>query len=258
MSLLPAVAADSAAEELAGLLPVHYVGAKLVSVVYRVDARDADEAIGDSRVRAVRLPLDSALLTVTWFHYPESSIGAYEELAVSVIATRAGPPRRLPLLRALMGDAAVGGFVLHLPVTSELACRGGRELFGFPKTVQEIDIAWLPNTFVGSVHAGHARVLSMHVPLARGIPVHIGALSTFSVREGTLLAARVSLRGGRAQLLPATNVSLDLAAPALPIARTLRALVGRRRPLAVLQVSGFDAELGRATTVDAPQWHPEP
>ena len=224
-------------------LPVLYRGAHMVSVIYATNLRDANESLGEAGVTAVSIAADRALLTLSWFQYPESSIGPYAELAVAILARADGDQGRLPLLRAWLGDRQIAGYVLHLPVTSEVACTGGRERFGFPKTLAEINYERQADGCLAELRSGGQRILTMRIPKRRSVPVPLAQLATFSVLNQTLLHARVPIHGATPRLSSARGTVLTLDAPATPIARTLRALIGSRRALGVLSVHGFDAEL---------------
>lgn len=239
----PPLTSTSSLDELRNQLPVRYYDSRLYSVLYTVDLRDADTELRGYPVSAVRLPLSTALLTLTWFHYPDTTIGPYDEFSVAILASSRPRDRKLQILRALTGGSDIAGLVLHLPVTSELAHVGGRELFGFPKSVAEITLVEGSSALRAELAEGQP-VLRMGIPWSRGQAVRFSELSTFSVLRGNLLRTRVPLRGGRAKLMSARGTSLELLAPHVPVAQTIGRLVGRRRPWGILAVRGYTAELG--------------
>ncbi len=229
-------------------IPVRFYDGRMFSVLYAIDHRDADETLAEYGVRAVALPLGRALFALSWFRYPDSTIGGYDEFSVSILASQRWSEPGPVLLDALKGARDLAGFVLHLPVTSELACVGGRELYGFPKVLANITIAEERAGIRAELSADRP-ILRMRIPIRGGMPLRLRALSTFSVLRGTLLRTHIPLRGGSVKLMAARGATLQLVTPQAAIARTIGRLVGRRPPLAVLAARGFTAALGEGVPV---------
>ena len=120
-------------------LPVRYTEGAALACVYRVDLAAARAVMASECFEP--LPVGGrAMVQVVALEYRESSVGAYNELGVLVLARRRGS---LPsAVRTLVTPARVedaGWFVVNLPVTTGVACAAGRELWGFPKYVTRID-----------------------------------------------------------------------------------------------------------------------
>jgi hypothetical protein len=222
--------------------PILYTDASSTSVFYGVDLRKASALLEPHGLAPARGIGGRAVLGITWFEYRATSIGPYNELGISLLAAPGIRPPKLPLLRVMAGDPRLGFFVLHLPVTTELARVGGVEVYGYPKTVNELPISLSDRALHGSLlDDGHA-VLEMHVPLGRGVTVRMIDLSTYSVRQGCLLRTIVPT-DSQARLIRSPDTSLSLRSLEHPIARTIRELAPDPRPRAVLHVPQFRSRL---------------
>jgi hypothetical protein len=64
--------------------------------------------------------------------YCDTDVGPYSEVSLAVAVKRPGERRPLTMLRAL-ALRQFAGFVVDLPVSTEVAVAGGLDYFGFPK-----------------------------------------------------------------------------------------------------------------------------
>ena len=78
------------------------------------------------------------ILSVAYQQLDDGEIEPYNEVGFLIPAVPANAST-LPVISGL--STAVGGYVWQLPVTTEPACALGREIWGYPKSVAEIDIS---------------------------------------------------------------------------------------------------------------------
>ena len=97
--------------------------------------------LGDLRLEPVRIA-GKTTVVLTIFTYRDTSIGPYNELAISSYVR--------PIDDHRLSAAAL--WVHALPVTTESACTAGVDIWGFPKWVTPIDY-----THDGSHRGGIAR-----------------------------------------------------------------------------------------------------
>lgn len=126
-------------------LPIHYHDTDLFQSVHTASYEAvAAELPGD--LRPARWIDGRAMLAVLCFRYRDVTVvttdgstgrfDPYGEIAVNAVVTRGPAARLMPLLGRQMR-----GFVLHLPVTTREAHDAGRQLWGFPKFVADMDFA---------------------------------------------------------------------------------------------------------------------
>lgn len=211
-------------------MPIAYRDATATSVFFPAQPRVARELTEPHGLLPVRLPL-GALLAISWFQYRDTSIGPYGELGVSLLVT--------PARGGLLGRRAhIGFFVLHLPVTTEIARSGGVELFGYPKTLNEIPLRVLPEAVEGSLRQDGREVLCMRIPLRRGIDLPMIDLATYSVLDQCVMRTVIPTCC-RARLFAARGTELVLRDQAHPICRTLSRLLPEPWPRWVLHSDPF-------------------
>ncbi len=200
--------------------------------------------------------------TVTWTGADGAThtLAPYAEVGVTA-GVLAGPGVR--------GRPAAGGFVLQLPVTSREARDLGREAWGLPKWLGDVDVLDAPGSQRVRLSEGGTEVLT-HAVRARGPAVRgTGSRTLWSVRDGRLLETTVAVharwqaspgRGGATLVLGEHPVAealreLGLSPVALAAFRavTHRSTLPAGRPLRdadaapAAPYAGPDAEYGRYT-----------
>lgn len=136
---------------------------------------------------------------------------------------------------------AVGGYVLHLPVTSREARDAGRELWGLPKFVADMDFLDAPDRQQVRLAEGGAEVLLQSV-CARG-PALPGSRSRtlWSARRGQLLETVIPVLGRwQARFGPGAG---ELVLGAHPVADELRRLGVSPTPLAAFRALEYRSTL---------------
>ncbi len=222
-------------------VPILYAHTTCVLALFRVDHGPAQAAVQDLGLDAVRLPGARAFAVLTFAVYGDSTIGPYGEsgLALATVAagTDAGFPSILSLWRSNTGPSGVGYAVLHLPVTTGLACAAGREIGGYPKFVTAVHAAIHRRHVSGDVRDPDTGASLVHLEGRTGLAMPSPALDVLLVPRlgGATLAAAVEARGMGRLRTPGT-VRLAPLGSSHPTARTLARLgMDGARPAAVFR-----------------------
>jgi Acetoacetate decarboxylase (ADC) len=178
-----------------------------------------------------------AFCSLAFVDYADGDLDPYHEFAVAILVCEPGSSGRKP----------AGAFIHQLPVDQGFTCEAGREMWGFPKFIADIDIR------AGARGAGQctlehdgARVLSLRVGPGLPLPSRGTALDAFSFREGVLRRTRWSLNGDSSRMRPG-GARLELGDH--PIARELRSLGLPRRALMSGSLHDVRMEFAAAETV---------
>ena len=170
------------------------------------------------------------LVVVSAFNYLDASVEPYGELAVApVVVYGDEPPRSLPgwLESAWPG---CGGLVMHLPVTHQLACDVGRELWGFTKFVADMHFTNTPEVLACRLEEGGRHILTLQIA-KRGVAIpDRRPVVTYSVKNGDLIRTRIPSVSIARMSLGGRGSHLELA-DGHPMAESLRALDLDPRPL---------------------------
>lgn len=167
----------------------------------------------------------TGMASLAFVRYEDSDLGAYNEVAVSLIVR--------------------GGVYIHqLPVNQSFTLEAGRTIWGFPKFMAGIDIVEdTEGATCKLVHDG-AHVLTLRV--GRGwVPMPLPSLPSYSCLDGAVRRTPWKTSGlARARL---GGASLELGPH--PIAEELRSLGLPKRALMTTTMPSFRARFGPAENV---------
>lgn len=229
-------------------LPIEYRDATATTVVYAVEPHLVRPLLEPSGLVPLIFRGRTAALAVSWFDYRDTSIGPYHELSIAVLSHHPLDEPRYPLLGLFGRGRVVGGHILHLPVTTEVAWAAGCELWGYPKFVAEMPIEVTGRRMEAAlVHEGK-RVLSMRIPVPGGPRLPMPDVTTLSVLDEKLVRTRIETRC-RTRFARGRGVELALEQPAHPVCRTLVALGLPDTALFVLHSDPFRSLLPLGTVV---------
>ncbi len=103
----------------------------------------ANQQLVGSGFEVVRAAPGRALLSLSCVHYTDTDCGAYDEIAIAFFVNPIGKELGFPYFR-VWRDLAAGqlpAYTWKLPVSTSLARDAGRLMWGYPKTVEEIEYA---------------------------------------------------------------------------------------------------------------------
>ena len=223
------------------LLPIKYRDGHVLSAIYLISSAKARGAIGSSKLHPLALPRNCGVAVLSLFDYLDTSIGPYREFSIGVLATPV-PSLPIVIVDALRGNAPVGAWILALPVTSPLACEGGIEIFGYPKTVQRIDVQFSNRTCSCVVHDGHDELVALTCPLRRGPRFPVNRLLTFTELNGQVMRTDIKTQW-RPTISSGRGVRLRLGNQHCPIVAIAASLELPAEPIFLLHGSGFSATL---------------
>jgi hypothetical protein len=148
------------------------------------------------------------LCVLAAIEYRDNDLGQYNEVAVNFFVKHGGARPR-PLLGFLAGfrRREIGVYVHWLPVTTSFSRDAGRDIWGFPKTVDAIAFHDEGKHRVCTVAADGVHVLTLSVVRAGRRRLPIMAQDSYAWRDGTLFRTPsvmsgegVGMRLGGAQL----------------------------------------------------------
>jgi hypothetical protein len=198
--------------EIAGqtvTMPVQVRDASAGTVLFDVDAAAA-QALLPSAFEVTQTAPGRANLAIALVDYRDNDLGAYLEIGLILfVRPRAG------------GEE--GNFIVHLPVDQQFTCEAGCRIWGFPKTVEQIDRQDGDGTTTWTLRMDGELVLRLTMP--RGGPDEAPPLpmTSYTMLDGAPHATAFSQWGRGSQLvLGGEGVTLELGSH--PIAKELRSL----------------------------------
>jgi len=164
-------------------LPVEVRDASSGAATYLVDAQAARRLVPEAFEVAEVWP-GRALFSLAVIDYRDNDLGAYHEVSIAFFVRRRGE-RRFPLANvADFFRGRLATYIRHLPVDGSFTRDAGETIWGFPKTVQQIDWQRRPERLTCSLTMDGQHVLTLSLPAggARTLPEQ--HLTTYSLIHG--------------------------------------------------------------------------
>ena len=209
-------------------LPFFVYEASIFSSGYWIDLERAQALVVNTGLEAVRFENGKALIGVNFYDYRNTSVGSYREVATAVAVVPKGlTPPRFPFLSLFgnMDKVAMGFYIFDLPVTTAAADVAGREIWGLPKFVTQIDFARNGERFEIRVTDPDTKdtILKFSGVGGVGAPGPLFDAVLLSSKHGKILRTVVTTRGG-AKFRFAGSIRLEVSDIQHPMAQRLIAL----------------------------------
>jgi hypothetical protein len=211
--------------------PVVVADASMLMNAYLVDAAVAQKMLQGTGFRLLELFPGKAILQLLFVDYRKNDLGDYNEGAILFPVLTPGERKPFPFFGALwrMAAGSIGNFVYRMPVDQEFTTHAGRFIWGFPKWVARVDIAFGAQQANGSFYDDGE--------LVYGFAAKTGGKAAAKQQR----AASLAIRDGKAWKTYGTNTgsgvtfALGGQLPAIgdkhPLALELRALGLPKKPL---------------------------
>jgi hypothetical protein len=198
--------------------------------LFLVPARAAEALIRDRGFEVAPVAPGRAIFSLSCVHYRDSDCDVYNEISMAFFVKKHGQPRGIPYLGTwldIVRDRAAT-HIWKLPVTNRLANDAGVLMWGFPKTIEQIDFDVSGERATFELRMDGREVLRYSVRAQGKRQPPRGATAVYSVFEGAPHVTHlehefrdvgVRLGGGRLHLGDH------------PVAEKLRGLGLPRRPL---------------------------
>jgi hypothetical protein len=188
-----------------------------------VDADAARALLPGSELEIAEVLPGRGLLSIACIDYRDNDLGDYNEISIALFVRRRGQRAGFRYLTAVvdMVRGKLPTHILHLPVNQSFTCEAGCTIWGFPKTVDEVDFDTAGDRALVAWNKDGQNVLKISLPKGGDRQLPEQALSTYSYIDSALHetpfvsgAERVGIRMGGARI----------ALGAHPIADELRSL----------------------------------
>jgi Acetoacetate decarboxylase (ADC) len=152
--------------------------------------------------------------------YRDNDLGDYLEVGITFFVTPTGDAGADP---GADPGAEAGTFIVHLPVDQAFTCEAGRTIWGFPKTVEDIDLAAGDMSATCTLRMDGRLVLRLTLPRGGRDELPPLPMVTYSVIDGVPHRTAFSQGGTGAQVLAGGDgVRLELGDH--PVAKELASL----------------------------------
>lgn len=193
-------------------LPCVVRDASSASVIYMVPCEVAQRFVGPA-YETVEMAPGLTQLVVGFVDYRDNDLGDYNEVMIVFMVRPKGA-----------ADGSEGTFIYKLPVNQSFTCEAGCSIWGFPKSVEEIDVEYRTDRVTCRLVMQGQHVFTLSVPrgAADAPETPEMAMTTYTYLDGP--ASLQFTTGGRGTTVSAGGDGVELTLGAHPIADDLRAL----------------------------------
>ena len=174
------------------------------TAMYMVDAAPAQALIPDA-FEVVEAAPGKTQATIVIVDYRDNDLGDYDEVGIVFFVRPKGQP-----------DAEVGSYIYKLPVNQSFTCEAGYKIWGFPKTVEEIDFSYADKSASCKLVMDGKHVLTLTVPRGGEGTTEDTVATGYTLIEGIPHKNEFTRGGSGEQTLPGGDgVVLELGGHAL-------------------------------------------
>jgi hypothetical protein len=156
-------------------LPIRYFDVQCLVATFLTDLDRAAELLKGTALVAVSQEDGKAVVMLYCIEYRITDIGPYNEVGLTVLA---GAP----------GDPIPANYVVDLPVTTAVASRAGREIWGYNKFVAAIDVKSDGKKFSTILRdTENEMICALEGKRGASVPAPPADILTFTLLEGRLI-----------------------------------------------------------------------
>jgi hypothetical protein len=184
------------------------------------------------------------ICSLAMIDYKDNDLGDYNEIAVGFMVVPKGSRPRIPYLGTIIDlmKGRLASHITHMPVDQSFTRDAGATIWGYPKTVQEIDIEDLGSRARARLVCDGEHALTLTLPRGGTRTVADSSIETLSLIEGvphrTTASQRIDGMGFR---LGGAEVELGTGR----IADELRSLGFPKSALMCIWMEHMEARFGR-------------
>jgi len=181
------------------------------NAIFLVSSSAAQKLVGD-RFEVVEMAPGQAQLILGFVDYRDNDLGDYNEVMIVFMVRPKGA-----------ASEPEGTFIYKLPVDQSFTCEAGCTIWGFPKSVEQIDVDYAGDRVTCRLAMGGKHVFTLRVPRAKAEAADAPdmEMTTYTYLHGGS-AVRFTTGGGTAVVAGAEGTELTLGDH--PLADELRRL----------------------------------
>jgi len=211
-------------------LPVFVRKASSSTATYLVSAEAARRIVPTERLDVVEVLPGKTLFSVACIDYLDNDLGDYNEVSLAFFVRERETPAGFPYVGAAFDFVRnrLATYIHRLPVNQSFTCDAGCGIWGFPKTVEEIDIDYADGRSSCTLECDGQHVLTFSAPHGGTRTLPDAEMTTYTYIDGVL--HRTTFASG-ADDVGITMGGAELELGDHQIAAELRSLGLPKRPL---------------------------
>jgi hypothetical protein len=200
-----------------------------MSALFLVSASAVERLLPDERLHAVQFFPGRTVCAIAAVEYRDNDLGQYNEIGIAFFVHHGehAPGVFFGAINAFR-NGTVGAYIHRLPVTTTFSRDAGRDIWGFPKTVDSVEFLDENSRRSATWTIDGTHVLTLSMPRGGKRVMKESPQIAYAYRDG-MLWKTASIMGGEGVGVALRNVQLVLGPH--PIADELRALGLPKRPM---------------------------
>jgi hypothetical protein len=172
--------------------PVVVRDASSGSATFLVKAAPARRLLPFPEIEIAEVAPGRALCSIAVIDYRDNDLGDYNEVSIAFFVRPRGAPRGVPYLGTWidMVRGRLGTYIHHLPVDQSFTCEAGCSIWGFPKSVQEIDVRYGPSQVTCKLVYDGQHALTLSLPRQGNKSLPDREMTTYTQIEGVAHSTR--------------------------------------------------------------------
>lgn len=193
-------------------MPVEVRDAAAGTAIFEIDAAAARAIIPGDAFDVVEVSPGRAHLVLAVIDYKDNDLGDYLEVGITFFVLPRGVPGATP-----------GTYIHRLPVDQAFTCAAGKQIWGFPKTVEQIAFDYSDDNVTCTLTMDEELVLRLRIPRGGTDASPSLAMTTYTYLDGQPHATGFSQEGSGSQMvLGADGIELELGTH--PVAKEIESL----------------------------------
>ena len=162
------------------------------TATWLVGSRAAQALLPGRELEVAEVFPGRGLLCISCVDYRDNDLGDYNEVSIALFVHKRGERKGIPYVGAALDmiRGLLPSYVLHLPVSQSFTCEAGRTIWGFPKSVDEIEIDTGGDRLRCVWNKDGLNVLKMSAPMGGTRELPEQTLRTYSYIDGELHETR--------------------------------------------------------------------
>jgi hypothetical protein len=167
-------------------LPVIVRRARSGNATFLVDRDAAQALIPGPELEVAEFVPGKTLFSLACIDYIHNDLGDYNEVSMAFFVRERGTPRGLPYAGSWIDflRSNLGTYIHRLPVDQAFTCEAGCGIWGFPKTVETIDIQADGDRATCRLEMDGSFVLSLSLPRGGDSSIPEARMSTYTYIDG--------------------------------------------------------------------------
>jgi hypothetical protein len=233
--------------------PVKFEDVHYIASLYTANTNKVNELLNGTGLKAGLHFFGKPIVALGLIQYKVSDLGSYNEIILAIPVIRAhektGWKNWLDLY-AGFNKRKGGQYIIHIPVTTQQSVDAGRNLWGYPKTLQPIQHNFINNKVETQLYnVANQPLLQISGSLGAGIPIPTMQLMTYSFMKEQLIKTTVNIFSGMKWKL-GSKLKIQVIDSADPIGKDIMELgITDKHPIFTIESKHFKAQFNEGQQI---------